>query len=87
MHLYRGVIFGWDRTCGRDRGWADSLGVQHDQPFYEVLPDEDECTALFGAVRMSKYVAQENIEPIRERRVVHRALDAYFKGFSKELGR
>ncbi|KAK9814029.1 hypothetical protein WJX73_009611 [Symbiochloris irregularis] len=87
QHRYKGTIFGWDRTCERDQAWAQTWGVQRDQPFYEVLPDEDDCTRLFGSARGSKYVAQENVEVVKGERVLHRALDAYFSGFSKELGR
>ena len=32
--------------------------MNHDQPFYDVLPDEHDCTRLFHGVRSSKYVAQ-----------------------------
>ena len=34
------------------------MQVKHDQPFYAVLPDENDCTRLFNGVRTSKYVAQ-----------------------------
>ena len=39
-----------------------------------------------AAVRITKYVAQENMEPV-ESRVVHRALDSYFSSYSVALGR
>ena len=81
------MVCGWDRTCARDAFWANNLGVQPDQPFYDVLPDEDDCQRLFGAIRISKYVAQENIELLPGSRVLHRALDNYFNGYSASLGR
>ena len=84
---YRGVVYGWDRICARDVDWASKLGLQHDQPFYDVLPDEDECQRQFGATRISKYVAQDNVEIIPESRVLHRALNSYFSGYSSLLGR
>lgn len=86
-YKYHGVVCGWDRTCARDVQWATSLGVSPEQPFFEVLPDEDECQRLFGATRISKYVAQENVELVPSRRILHRALNNYFRGYSIELGR
>jgi hypothetical protein len=38
-------------------------------------------------VRITKYVAQDNIQPIRSTRIVHRALDSYFSGYSRSLSR
>lgn len=38
--------------------WAQEMQVNHDQPFYGVLPDEHDCTRLFQGARISKYVAQ-----------------------------
>lgn len=84
---YKGVVCGWDRICARDLHWAKNLGLRHDQPFYEVLPDEDESSRLFGSTRISKYVAQENVEIATGTRVLHRALNNYFRGFSPSLGR
>lgn len=34
------------------------MQVKHDQPFYGVLPDENDCVRLFSGVRSSKYVAE-----------------------------
>lgn len=63
-------------------------GVRHDQPFYYALPDELDCMRLFAGVRVSKYVAQENLEPLpRPQRVVHRAINAYFTAFAVDSGR
>lgn len=42
----------------RGAGWAAEMGVNHDQPFYSVLPDELDCVRLFKALRITKYVAQ-----------------------------
>jgi hemimethylated DNA binding protein len=65
---YTGVVVGWDKTCARTPAWVEAfttgLTKGADQPFYLVLPDARDCLALFGAVRESKYVAQENIEPL-----------------------
>lgn len=82
-HGYRGVVFGWDRVCAREPGWAASMNVEGNQPFYKVLPDEDDCQRLYGAIRINKYVAQENIMPISvPRRCTHRLIDQFFTGYS-----
>ena len=54
LYGYRGVIAGWDRACARGVPWAASVHARPDQPFYHVLPDEDDCRAAFGAPRLSK---------------------------------
>jgi hemimethylated DNA binding protein len=85
---FRGVIYGWDRECARDEAWMKAMNVQNpSQPFYYCLPDETDCVRLFGGVRITKYVAQDNIQPIRSTRIVHRALDSYFSGYSRSLSR
>jgi hemimethylated DNA binding protein len=102
---YTGVIVGWDRTCARSPDWVDAFTTNLDagaaQPFYAVLPDARDCAALFGGPRESKYVAQENVEPLyppglppralggigRRPRIVHPLLDRYFLGFSRDQGR
>lgn len=86
-HGYRGVVFGWDRECERDAEWAAAMGVAPRQPFYHVLPDEGDCVRLFGGVRASKYVAQDNVVPLAGARVTHRALDNYFDGHDAGTGR
>lgn len=58
-----------------------------DQPFYYVLPDEHDCQRLFNSIRLTKYVAEENILPLEKARIVHRALDNYFLGYSESIGR
>ncbi|KAL3131480.1 hypothetical protein ABBQ38_007787 [Trebouxia sp. C0009 RCD-2024] len=84
---YKGVIYAWDRVCDRPPQWAQEMQVNHDQPFYGVLPDEHDCTRLFQGARISKYVAQENIEVVQNERVVHRAISNYFPEYSSDLGR
>ena len=54
----------------------------------QVLPDENDCVKLFKAVRISKYVAQENIVPLPyPRRCTHRVLPNYFEGYDPVTGR
>ena len=38
--------------------WAKQMKVNHEQPFYSVLPDEHDCIRLFQGARISKYVAE-----------------------------
>jgi hemimethylated DNA binding protein len=84
---YRGTIYGWDRVCERGDAWAAEMGVDPQQRFYYVLPDERDCQRLFGGVRLSKYVAEENLTALEDTEVVHRALASYFRGYSPALGR
>ncbi len=48
----------------------------------------DDCQRIFGAVRISKYVAQDNMEPITcSRRINHRAIAHYFDTYSPAVSR
>jgi hypothetical protein len=51
-----------------------------------LLPAARHACPSLAAVRITKYVAQENMEPV-ESRVVHRALDSYFSSYSVALKR
>ena len=84
---YRAVVYGWDRTCERDEDWVSSMGVDPNLPHYYALPDERDCVKLFGGVRLSKYVCQDNMMPVEDATVVHRALENYFVGYSDLLKR
>ena len=64
---FRGVVMGYDERPVMDVSRWD--GVQDlpsggDQPFYHVLPDDDDCIAEFGAQRTWRYCAQENLLPL-----------------------
>lgn len=88
VYGYKGVIYGFDRRCERDAEWIAQMGVKDAEvPFYFALPDEFDCQRLFGGVRLTKYVSQDNIDPLEDGRVVHRALDNYFVGYSERLKR
>jgi hemimethylated DNA binding protein len=79
---YRGVIYGWDRRCQRDDAWMKEMQAS-DVPHYSVLPDETDCIRLFGAVRLTKYVGEDNILPLEGVvPILHRAIDHYFLGQS-----
>ncbi|GAB4821785.1 hypothetical protein N2152v2_008831 [Parachlorella kessleri] len=84
---YRGLVIGWDRQCTRDEDWVHEAGVDPRQPFYYVLPDESDCVRLFGQPLSSRYVAQDNILTLPGERILHRALNHYFSGHSRALGR
>ncbi|KAL4447171.1 hypothetical protein ABPG77_007204 [Micractinium sp. CCAP 211/92] len=72
----------------RDAEWQRQMNIRDgSQPFYHCLPDEGDAIRLFGGVRITKYVAQENMEPVSDCRIVHRALDNFFLGYSPALGR
>jgi hemimethylated DNA binding protein len=99
---YRGVVVGWDEICARPPEWLEANGLSPragDQPFYYVLPHQPDCLRLFGAPRVSKYVAQENLVPVSAAaargnhehegpvEVEHSHVVAYFRRYSKEQGR
>mmetsp|Transcript_32469 Transcript_32469/g.45028 ORF Transcript_32469/g.45028 Transcript_32469/m.45028 type:complete len:283 (+) Transcript_32469:182-1030(+) len=88
-YKYRGVVCGWDKTCERDASWQIQMGTNllpngGNQAFYGVLPDESDCIKLFGAKRDSKYVAQDNMEPVEgdEARITHARLHGMFVGYN-----
>ena len=89
---YRGVVVGWDAQCDRPAEWLAANKIAQsrgEQPFYHVIPDQPDCVRLFGEPRESKYVAQDNMEPIvdpEERAIQHEHLMAYFTRYSPVLG-
>ncbi|KAK9820241.1 hypothetical protein WJX72_007832 [[Myrmecia] bisecta] len=87
-HHYHGVVCGWDLVCKREPAWSRTVGVEPNQPFYIILPDETDCLRLFGQLRMEKYAGQSNLElVVDERRIVHRAMNSYFTAYSPSLAR
>lgn len=87
---YKGIIYGFDSSCQRDDEWMSQMQItDRYQPFYYVLPDEEDARKLLGGVRLTKYVAEENIEIITSKstRIVHRALENYFVGYSNSFQR
>lgn len=89
---YRGVVVGWDGRCDRPKEWLIGNGMspaRGQQPFYHIIPDQPDCLRLFGSTRESKYVAQDNLEPIKdvdERAIDHEHLMAYFSRYSPSTG-
>jgi heat shock protein HspQ len=65
LYDYRGVVVAWDIKSKVDvRNWD---GLKHikdpqDQPFYHVIPDENDCIRAFGGSRSFRYVCQDNLE-------------------------
>lgn len=85
---YRGIIYGFDSSCQRDDEWMAQMQItERYQPFYYVLPDEEDARRLLGGVRLTKYVAEENIDITTSKRIVHRALENYFVGYSHAFHR
>ena len=89
---YRGVVVGWDGHCNRPKEWLTGNGMsaaRGQQPFYHIIPDQADCVRLFGSTRESKYVAQDNLEPIddvEERAIDHEHLMAFFSRYSPATG-
>lgn len=81
-HGYRGVIYGWDRHCLRDEDWVKQFNANPDEAHYYALPDESDCLRLLGGPRLTKYVGESNILKLDTVRIVHRALDFHFIGYS-----
>jgi hemimethylated DNA binding protein len=62
---YRGVVLGYDQRPIMDvSGWDGVVDLPsgEDQPFYHVLPDDNDCIEAFGAPRSWRYCAQENLQ-------------------------
>jgi len=77
---YHGVIIGWDTTAKAPPEWLkDMHGSNHhwkDQPNYAVLVDTRDRQAP-----QVTYVPQENLQVIRNKRILHPALDEYFEQY------
>lgn len=87
---YKGIIYGFDSSCQRDDEWMRTMQItKRYQPFYYALPDEEDARRLLGGIRLTKYVAEENIDicSSKNKKVVHRALENYFVGYSTALQR
>ena len=73
---FRGAVYGWDSRPTVDVSqWEGVKGSKAgaDQPFYYLLPDEQDCIAAFGAPRSSRctsvvVVAQIDLDRIKHAR-------------------
>jgi len=84
---YRGVIHGWDRVCRYPQYVVDT-DVNFVQPFYSIVPDENDAIRSFGGPRMLQYVAQEDLENLKEPfKVSNRAVLFHFESYSPTIGR
>lgn len=64
---YRGVVIGYDQRPMMDvNGWDGVVDLPsgREQPFYLVLPDENDCVEEFGAPRSWRYCAEENLNRV-----------------------
>jgi hemimethylated DNA binding protein len=63
---FRGVVVAWDPvpTVNVTR-WDGLRDVQDPmtKPFYQIVPDQQDCIDAFGGERPLRYVCQENLEP------------------------
>lgn len=62
---FRGVVVAWDPTPTMDVSRWDGLqDIENPMahPFYQVLPDQNDCRDAFGGERPMRYVCQENLE-------------------------
>ncbi len=78
---YHGVVIGWDEEARAPKSWLDQMhGENRDkwggQPNYAVLVD----TRDRPAPQMT-YVPQENIEVVKQVKILHPSVEEYFEDF------
>ena len=89
---FRCVVFGWEKRPHLDVSqWDGVVGLPSgpDQPFYRMIPDNDDCVSLIGGPRGVRYVAQENLETLpsaAEADISHELLPHLFHSFDKTRG-
>eukprot|EP00210_Caulerpa_lentillifera_P007039 g6733.t1 len=84
---YRGVVYGWDRVCQHPQ-YITNPSVDFLQPFYSIIPDENDCIRSFGGPRMFQYVAQEDLKSTEHPcRVANRSLNTHFVSYDPIHGR
>ncbi|XP_014681547.1 PREDICTED: F-box only protein 21-like [Priapulus caudatus] len=78
---YRGVIIGWDEDAKAPEWWVnqnhpDDKPDWRTQPNYSVIVDtRDRPTP------QSTYIPQENIEVLKQTKIIHPVLDDYFENY------
>jgi hemimethylated DNA binding protein len=63
---FRGVVLSWDAQPVMDvRRWDGVQDIDNvmEKPFYQVIPDQNDCIQAFGGPRPIRYVCQDNLEP------------------------
>jgi hemimethylated DNA binding protein len=65
LYGFRGVVVAWDPEPTLDVSRWD--GLSHiknpdEFPFYQIIPDQNDCLQAFGGERSSRYVCEENLE-------------------------
>jgi len=77
---YRGVIIAWDETANAPAEWLREMHKENkewrNQPNYSVLVD----TRDRQAPQMT-YVPQDNIEVVRNTKILHPSVEDYFENF------
>lgn len=83
VHGYRGVIIGWDLEAQAPEPWIQQvyggdldLKKRTQQPHYAIL-----CDARDMVPALSTYVGQENLEVLRNTRVLHPDLSDHFENY------
>jgi hemimethylated DNA binding protein len=89
---YKAVVRGFDLRPRYDVSlWDGVRGLPRgaEQPFYDLLPDQDHCMEMFGSPRPRLYAAQENLERDVDAgpNVSSPLLRSSFSGFEPGLGR
>ncbi len=77
---YHGVVIGWDETARAPEKWLRQMHGQNtgwrQQPNYSVLVDTRDRPAP-----QVTYVPQENLEVVRQVKILHPSVDEYFEHF------
>jgi len=77
---YHGVVIGWDEKANAPEAWLKQMHAQNEewreQPNYLVLVDTRDRPAP-----QATYVPQENLEVVRQLKILHPSIDEYFEAF------
>ncbi|KAL1505105.1 hypothetical protein AB1Y20_008864 [Prymnesium parvum] len=89
---FRAAVFGWTKRPQVSVAHWEAVASTPsgaEQPFYRMVPDQNDCISLLGGPRGVRYVAQENLVPIddpEEARLEHELLHHVFEGFDASTG-
>ncbi len=77
---YHGVVIGWDETACAPERWLRQMHGQNggwrQQPNYSMLVDTRDRPAP-----QVTYMPQENLEVVRQVKILHPSVDEYFEHF------